>query len=135
MNRSQSVDPGAAGGWAAAVPLLCAAHCMAAPLLVAAAPALAASEAMEPVVQLATLVFAAAMSVHGVRLHGRWAVFVPVAFVAVLWVAVAAAGLEGVTETAVAVVGSLAVGAGLWWNARLRHDATCRACTCSAHGG
>jgi hypothetical protein len=134
MNRSESADPRAAGGWAAAVPLLCAAHCMAAPLLVAAAPALAVSEAMEPVVQLATLVFAAVMAALGVRVHRRPAVFAPVAAVTVIWLAAGAAGLEGLAETAVAVVGSLAVAAGLWWNARLRHDATCRACTCSSHG-
>jgi hypothetical protein len=92
------------------------------------------TEAMEPLVQLATLVFAAVMAARGVRVHRRAAVFAPVAAVAVIWVAAGAAGLEGLAETAVAVVGSVAVAAGLWWNARLRHDATCRACTCSAHG-
>jgi hypothetical protein len=133
LEQTRTLDSGRVTGWSAAVPLVCAAHCLTAPLLVALAPALALPEALEPVVQGATVVFAGAVAWAGIRLHGRLAVLLPMAAGVALWAVALAAGWTGTRESAVVVAGSLAIAGGLWWNARLRHRATCHACGCGAH--
>jgi hypothetical protein len=134
MERAQRLAGRGTRTWAAAVPLLCAAHCLGAPLAVSLAPALALPAAAEPLVQAATLLFAGWLGMRGVAVHGRRAVFAPMAAGVALWIAGALAeGYAASAEQALVIAGSLAIAGGLWWNGRLRHDATCRACGCGAH--
>jgi hypothetical protein len=120
-------------GWAAALPLLCAAHCVASPLLVLAAPALALSEGSEAAVKLASAALAAGLVWSGVRAHGRLAVALPVLAGAAVWAAAAALGADGAAERLWTAAGAVLLAAGMSWNAQLRHRATCRACGCAAH--
>jgi hypothetical protein len=110
---------------AAAVPLLCAAHCLAAPLLLVVAPSLAEAPALETGLILAGAGVALPLTVRGVRLHGAGRVWAPVVLGLLLW-AVKLLGLEvGVGESVLAVAGSVAVATGLLWNARLRQRVEC----------
>jgi hypothetical protein len=119
--------------WPAAVPLLCAAHCLALPLLVLFAPALAP----DPRIELAVLGGATALSVTvlaaGYRVHGRGEVWVPATLGVALWVIAHAAGLHGPGELALEVGGALLIAAGLIRSAWLRHLALCGGCGCPAH--
>jgi hypothetical protein len=114
-----------------AAPLLCAVHCMAAPLLVALTPALGHGPA-EIAIQAATLAFAVVLLRAGLRTHGRRAVIAPVALGAAAWMAGHAAPESA--ETMFSVAGGLLIAAGMLWNARLRHEAVCHSCGCPAHG-
>ena len=120
-------------GWAAAVPLLCAVHCVASPLLVMAVPALGIGHEAEPLVQAAAALMAGVMAWNGIRAHGRPAVLLPMLAGLVLWAASAALGLAGVGEAVAGVTGGLLLAGGMMWNARLRHDAACHHCGCPAH--
>ncbi|HEY0035940.1 MAG TPA: MerC family mercury resistance protein, partial [Longimicrobium sp.] len=64
-------------GWAAALPLLCSVHCIAAPLLTVVAPAFAIAPAAEHTIQLVSAVLAIAMAWSGLRAHGRTIVLAP----------------------------------------------------------
>jgi MerC mercury resistance protein len=117
--------------WAAAAPLLCAVHCLAAPLLVALAPALAPGEAAERAFMAASLVLAGVASALGWRAHRRLAPPVIVAAGALLWLAhLTPAPIPEVAATAGA---SVLMAAGTLWGARLRHRARCHRCGCVAH--
>lgn len=118
----------AVSGWAGAVPLLCAAHCAASPLLVLAAPALALSEAGEAWVKAVSALVAAAVVGVGVRAHRRASVLVPVAAGIALWAAVVALDAHGAAGRLAAAAGGVLLAGGMFWNAHLRHRATCRAC-------
>jgi hypothetical protein len=124
----------AAIDWAAAVPLLCAVHCIASPVLVMAAPALALGHGGEAVVQAASAVLAALMAWSGIRAHGRLAVLAPMLAGLVLWGAPALVGWTSVAETAAHAAGGLLLAGGMIWSARLRHRAACHHCACPAHG-
>lgn len=132
MARTEGTS--AAIGWAAAVPLLCAVHCIASPLLLVAAPALAPGHAAEAMVQAVSAVLAAVMAWSGIRVHGRRAVLGPMAAGLVLWCAPALAGWTGAAETAAHAMGGVLLAAGMIWSARLRHEAACHHCGCPAHG-
>lgn len=116
--------------WAAAVPLLCAAHCIAAPLLVALAPRLAASERHERAAMAGSLCLALAAVVLGVRVHRRAAPLLLVGTGAACWMAPLATPL--VPEQVAAVAASLAMAAGTLWSAHLRHRVACPRCGCPA---
>lgn len=120
-------------GWAAALPLLCTAHCLAAPLVAVAAPAMAFSEVLEHAVQAASVVLAAAMAWAGVRAHGRWAVLAPMAAGVVAWIVADALALPESSARVAHVGGGLLLAAGMLWNGRLRHQAACNSCGCPAH--
>ena len=123
----------AAIGWAAAVPLLCAVHCVASPVLVMAAPALAPGRGGEAVVQAASAVLAALMAWSGIRAHGRRAVLAPMVAGLALWGAPAMTGWTGAAETLAHAAGGVLLAGGMIWSARLRHDAACHHCGCPAH--
>jgi hypothetical protein len=118
--------------WAAAAPLLCAAHCLAAQLLALNLPALAADEELERVLFAVSAAFALAATVRGVRRHGRGRIWIPVAGGIALWAASLAGWLAPLPEAATSMAGSLAVAGGLLWNGRLRHLAVCPGCGCPA---
>jgi hypothetical protein len=123
----------AAIDWAAAVPLLCAVHCLASPVLVMAAPALALGHRGEAVVQATSAVLAAMMAWSGIRAHGRRAVLAPMLAGLVLWSAPALAGWTGAAETLAHAAGGVLLAGGMIWSARLRHTAACHHCGCPAH--
>lgn len=119
---------------AAAAPLLCAVHCIAAPLAVALAPRLALPEAHERVVMAASICLAVLVSLAGIRSHRRAAPLLIVAAGALLWGAPLA--VPSIPETVATVAASLLLAVGTLWSARLRHRATCADCGCPAgHGG
>lgn len=118
---------------AAAVPLLCAVHCLASPVLVMAAPALALVRGGEALVQAASAVLAALMAWSGIRAHGRRAVLAPMIAGLALWSAPALAGWTGTAETLAHAAGGVLLAVGMIWSARLRHRAACHHCGCPAH--
>jgi hypothetical protein len=119
--------------WATALPLLCAAHCVASPLVVIAVPALGWGHAAEPLVQAASALLAAGAAWSGIRTHGRLAVLLPMLAGMVLWAASAVLDLHGAEEAAAGVTGGLLIAGGMLWSGRLRHDAACHHCGCPAH--
>lgn len=130
---ARTVGARAAIDWAAAVPLLCAVHCLASPVLVMAAPALALGHAGEAVVQAASVVVAALMAWSGMRVHGRRAVLAPMIAGVAIWAAPTLAGWEGAAETLAHAAGGVLLAGGMIWSARLRHRAACHHCGCPAH--
>ncbi|HEX5872009.1 MAG TPA: MerC family mercury resistance protein [Longimicrobium sp.] len=123
----------AAVGWAAAVPLLCAVHGLASPVLVMAAPALALGHGVEALVQAVSAALAGLMAWSGIRAHGRRAVLVPIVAGVVLWAAPGLVGWTGMMETAAHAAGGILLAGGMIWSARLRHDAACHHCGCPVH--
>lgn len=117
--------------WATAAPLLCAAHCIAMPLVVAFAPRLAAFEAHEAAVTAAALVLATATTVLGLRVHRRASPLLLLGAGALAWVATFLA--LPFPEEALTITASLLMAGGTLWSARLRHRATCPRCGCAAH--
>lgn len=118
--------------WATAAPLLCAAHCVAMPLVVAFAPRLAAFEEHERAVMGAALVLALATTLLGIRVHGHPSPLLLVGAGALAWGATfLALPLPGELPT---VAASLLMAGGTLWSARLRHLATCPRCGCAANG-
>jgi hypothetical protein len=119
--------------WPAALPILCAAHCLLAPLLVLFAPVVAPTRAVE----VALLVLTAALTVfflrQGVRSHGRPAVWLPALVGLTAWAA-AHFALRGTAETLVEMGGALLLAVGLVWNAWLRHASQCEECGHTTHG-
>lgn len=116
--------------WAAAAPLLCAVHCMAAPLVLALAPRFAPGEAAERAVLAGSILLAATAAALGRRVHGRWAPLLVVLAGALLWLAGLVARLP---EEPATIGASVLLAAGTLWSARLRHNATCPRCGCHAH--
>jgi hypothetical protein len=133
MGMARTDAGSAAIDWAAAVPLLCAVHCLASPVLVMAAPALALGRGGEVVVQAASAVLAALMAWSGIRAHGRRAVLTPMIAGVALWAAPALAGWTGAAETPAHAAGGVLLAGGMIWSARLRHRAACHHCGCPAH--
>ncbi|HST62840.1 MAG TPA: TonB-dependent receptor [Longimicrobium sp.] len=117
--------------WAAAAPLLCAAHCIAAPLLVALAPGLAGAEEHERMMMSIAVCLALLGTGLGVRVHGRPAPLSIVGAGALLWIVTPRAPF--VPEAAATLAASLLMAAGAAWGARLRHRAACPRCACPAH--
>lgn len=118
---------------AAAAPLLCAAHCIALPLVVAFAPRLAAFEEHERAVMGTSLVVALAATLLGVRVHRRPSPLILAGAGALAWGATfLALPLSG---ELLAVTASLLMAAATLWSARLRHRAACPRCGCAAGGG
>lgn len=118
---------------AAVLPAACIVHCFGAPLLVAALPGLPLGEGVETALLAAASVLAVLTAARGVRLHGRRAVWLPIAAGLVVLAARAAGLLEVLPEQASAVAGSLLLGVGMLWNARLAHRADACSCPCPAH--
>lgn len=111
---------------ATVAPLLCAAHCIAMPLVVVLAPRLAAFEAHERTVMGASLCLAVLATVLGVRAHRRAYPLLLVAAGALAWLAAPLLSLPGEVP---AVTASLLMAAGTLCSARLRHRATCPRCS------
>jgi hypothetical protein len=106
----------------------CAVHCLAAPLLVSAAPAAATPEVEWGLLLLASVVSAAVLRT-GWRSHGRAAPGLAAAACVVLWLA----ALGGFAAEPVMFIASMGLAAATYWSGRLRHAATCESCACPAH--
>jgi hypothetical protein len=119
--------------WTAALPLACAVHCVAMPLVALFVPVLGHATGVEAAILLVSAVLAAGTTLYGVRAHGRRAVWLPVTAGLALWAASLAGWTQPVPEPVTTVLGSLLVAGALVVNARLRHEASCRSCGCPAH--
>lgn len=119
--------------WTAALPLACAVHCLLMPLVALFVPLLAPAHGLEAVLMGASALLAAAVTRGGVRAHGRRAVWVPVLLGTAVWGASVAHAAGPLPEQATHVLGSVLLAGGMVWNARLRHEASCRSCGCPAH--
>jgi hypothetical protein len=123
-------DRGAPGlPLSAAAPLLCVAHCLAAPLFVVLAPALAGNEGVEIALMGISAAIAVVVLSAGVRRHGEPVVWMPAIVGLSLWLL--GATLPGETqERVLMVIGGILLAGGLFWDARLRHRASCSSCSC-----
>jgi hypothetical protein len=116
--------------WTCTVPVLCALHCAAAPLLVGLLPALAVSDTMEWLLLWGSLVIAALVAVVGLRVHREWRIPGVLGVGFGVWGLSLAGVFEPLPEVASTVVGSLTVAAALFWNARRSARARRQACGC-----
>jgi len=114
--------------WVVAAPVLCAVHCAATPLLVLFLPALALTAAQEAWLLAFTAAVAIVAVSPGIRVHRRLEVLLPVLGGLMVWGAALADLLHPLPEAAGSALGALVVAAGLFWNARLRHQKVCPAC-------
>lgn len=112
----------------AAAPLLCVAHCLAAPLFVVVAPALAGNKTVEIALMVASAAIALAVLVLGVRRHGEKLVWMPAIVGLSLWLLGILSPGE-MQERALMVSGGVLLAGGLFWDARLRHRASCLSCS------
>ncbi|CAN5847786.1 hypothetical protein BH23GEM3_BH23GEM3_12370 [soil metagenome] len=117
-------------GWAAAVPVLCAAHCVAAPLLIVLAPALAPTKATELALIALTVVITGGFLTHSTRTHRRLAPWLVAAGGLGIWLASVLDLFQPIPEVATTVLGSLIVAGALIWNSRLLHPDICPSCSC-----
>jgi energy-coupling factor transporter transmembrane protein EcfT len=120
--------------WTCAVPVLCALHCAAAPLLVGLLPVLALSSTVEWVLMGASMVLATVVAVAGVRAHREWRIVGVMALGFVVWILSLAGVFAPIREVATTIVGSLIVAAGLFWNARRSVRVRGQACGCPGCG-
>lgn len=120
--------------WAGVAPVLCAAHCLASPLLAATLPAFAVGSVAEALLFAVSALLSLAFVAHASRVHGQPLVWAPVLGGLLVWGAGLLGAIPALSEEATTTAGALALAAGLFWNGRLRHQATCRDCGCPAHG-
>ncbi len=120
--------------WIAAVPTICAVHCVVTPVLVSTLPFFAATHALEAWLLGASALVVAASLRASWRLHGRPMVGAVAAAGLGVWSLSAAGWLAPLPEAATSPLGGLLVGVALVWNGRLRHQGACGQCSCPAHG-
>jgi hypothetical protein len=119
--------------WAALAPLLCTAHCLAAPVAAAVLPAVIVGSGAELLLMGATALIAVVVLARGSAAHGRRGVWIPAIVGIVLWGIGALEPVAASGEAVLGVLGGLLLAGGLFWNGRLRHDAICRGCGCGTH--
>jgi hypothetical protein len=118
--RAGVVEAEGVDRWGWMVPMVCAVHCLAAPVLLVIAPVLASSALVEGALMAAALLFAVPVLFAGVQVHGRWLVWLPIALGSVLWISELAHAPIPAPGTVLTVSGSLLLAGGLVWNSRLR---------------
>jgi chromate transport protein ChrA len=132
----RSGNPGVAvdwrAEWASWAPLVCAVHCLVAPVLVLVAPAFVHSGVIEGLVLTGAAVLAAVVVVAGTRIHGRKAPWALVATGVAIWCLVPLKLAMALPEPAVVVAGGLTMFGGMRWNARLKAVAEAGRCGCPA---
>jgi hypothetical protein len=119
--------------WAVLAPLLCTAHCLAAPLAVAVLPGVLVGTGAELLLMAGAAATALVVLGRGVRAHRRRMVWLPAAAGLALWATVVVGMAEAGAELAAGMVGGLLLAGSLGWNGRLRHEVRCRGCGCSSH--
>jgi drug/metabolite transporter superfamily protein YnfA len=127
---ADQVEVGRAPGMplTAAAPLLCVAHCLAAPVLVVMAPALAGNGSVEIALMVISTMIAVTVLVTGVRRHGESLVWMPAIAGLSLWLLGLIIPGE-MQERALMACGGILLAGGLFWDARLRHRASCTGCS------
>lgn len=119
-------------GWSSLVPVACAIHCLAGPLLVILLPAAVFSERAEWLLLAAATGVAFVALAVGIRSHGRWHV-VALATVGILvWTGSLGELFGPAPEELTTAAGSLLLAGALLRNSRLQCHApegTCEACT------
>ncbi len=118
-------------GWTSIAPILCAIHCLVAPLLVATAPAFAPGEAAEWALLGITVVLVGITGAAALRGHRQAAPFVLILVGLLAWTGSLLHLFAPVPEEFTTVIASLGVAAGLLWNSRLHcatRDEGCSAC-------
>jgi hypothetical protein len=107
--------------WGAFVPLICVVHCMAAPVLIVAAPAFAQNRLIEGgLITFASIVGLAAV-VRGARIHGQWRLLAPVLAGIVLWVCALLGIVRVIPEAALSIPAGAFVAGAMLLDSRLRH--------------
>lgn len=120
-------------GFLALLPLTCAVHCLATPLLVAFVPVLALPPSIEWILLLLSMVVAAVALLRGRRFHRRAGVWVLAVAGAVIWLLSLLSAFEPIPEVLTSPPGGIMLGAGLLWNGRLIHRQACERCGCPMH--
>ncbi|CAN5790821.1 hypothetical protein BH23GEM6_BH23GEM6_01490 [soil metagenome] len=118
---------GSAAPWAAAAPLLCAVHCVATPVLLVIAPAIAVNQTLEYLMMGAAALISVAVGLSGFRHHGEALIWVPIIAGLALW-ALGSMSTTGFEERLLTASGGILLAAGLIWSARLLHRTRCRSC-------
>jgi len=118
--------------WVSAAPVLCAAHCLATPVLVLALPSFAVGTAAELVLFTLSALLAVGFTAWAVGSHGRMGVALPVLVGLGIWGAGLFDLVPGVSETVTTVTGALILAAGLVWSSWLRHLTVCPTCSCAS---
>jgi hypothetical protein len=116
-----------------AAPLACAVHCLAAPLLAASVPLLAA-EGAEWGFHAAAAIPALALAAGAYRWHRRPAPLLAAFAAVTAWTLSLAGAFAPLPEAATTVAACTGLAAASVWGARLRHRVSCDACGCAAHG-
>jgi hypothetical protein len=119
--------------WSAAVPAVCAVHCLAFPLLAVFAPALAPDPRTELLLMSITAAISVGLLIWGVRTHRKNRVWIPAIAGLALWAGALLSGSHGRIELVLEILGAVLIAAGLIWSAWLRHEALCGDCGCPAH--
>lgn len=117
-------------GWTSVAPLVCVAHCLATPVVVAVAPGLMPGARIEWLLLAATVAVAGAAVRASSRTHGELLPFVPVGLGLLVWTAGILHAFHPLPEEPVIAASALTVAVGLLWNSRLRcarHRVPCRA--------
>jgi len=121
------VGRGRAAPWAAAAPLLCAAHCVATPVLLVVAPSLAVNQTLEYLLMAVAAVVSLAVGLWGFRHHGEALIWIPIVSGLLFWVLGSRSG-SGAEERLLTGAGGILLAAGLIWSARLLHRSRCSSC-------
>lgn len=116
-----------------AAPLACAVHCLAAPLLAATVPLLAADGA-EWAFHAAGAIPALALAGGAFRFHRHPGPPLAALAAVAAWTLSLAGAFAPLPEEATTAAACTALAAASVWGARLRHRAACDDCGCPAHG-
>jgi hypothetical protein len=111
--------------WVAAVPVLCAMHCLTVPVLLLFVPVLEVSSRTEILLLASSSMLATVLLAWGVQAHGQWRVWLPALAGLGCWVAAHQLGVSGAGKIGLETSGAVLLATGLLWSARLRHRYTC----------
>jgi len=122
------------GRWAALAAFACGIHCILTPLMVAALPILAVSEATEWGALVITVSLGGGVTLLGPA-RDRSAVVALLATGAGGWCLSLLGALQPLPETVTSPVGSLIFAAGMLWSARICRSGACKVCERDAASG
>jgi hypothetical protein len=128
QTRLSRPEPGtlrSPSSWAFLAPIACALHCMAAPLLVVLAPALAPTPRLEWAFFLVSGGLAVGLLAWQAAPERRFALWALALVGLFVWAASIADWFHPVPETVTTVIGTFLVAGALFWNVRLRRRVSC----------
>jgi uncharacterized membrane protein HdeD (DUF308 family) len=118
-------------GWTTIAPLACAVHCVATPVLLVIAPAIAVSPLVEWSFLGVTVLVAGIALAAGLRTHRDPWPLLPILLGIGLWFGSLMHAFRPISEELTTTMAALTVAAGLVWNSRLHcaaRKASCAAC-------